>query len=134
MALYPEVDVTIDREDLARFVATDPQVDTSYRALADRVANEMRNRAPQRSGRLAQSITVEQSRDTTGRYAPGYTIGPTVDYAQFVVAGTRPHRIDGNPLLVFYWPKVGATVAFRHVNHPGTSPNNFMDDAIRAVF
>lgn len=35
-------------------------------------------------------------------------------------ARTRPHGIDGNPLLVFFWPKAGRVMYLRHVNHPGS--------------
>lgn len=134
MALSASVAVTIDRDDFARFVATDPVVDDSFRGFADRVAGEMRARAPVRSGRLAASITVERARDPSGRFAPGYTVGPTVDYAGYVVGGTAPHRIDGRPLLAFHWARIGEFVVLPHVQHPGTAPNRFMDDALAAVF
>lgn len=46
--------------------------------------------------------------------------------------GTHPHVIAARrrPLLVFYWPKVGRVVAMRSVNHPGTSPNRYLTDAL----
>lgn len=47
-------------------------------------------------------------------------------YSIFVEAGTKPHEIPGNPLLKFYWPKVGAWVALPKVNHPGGRPFPFM--------
>lgn len=39
---------------------------------------------------------------------------------------TRPHRIDGNPTLVFFWPKAGRVVTFRHVNHPGSDFSRYL--------
>lgn len=46
--------------------------------------------------------------------------------------GTPPHRIDGNPLLSFYWPKVGRVVVFRHVNHPGYGGSHFAQTTLTA--
>jgi hypothetical protein len=56
-----------------------------------------------------------------------------VPYAIYVHEGARPHVIRGNPLLVFYWPKVGKTVYFRRVNHPGNRPNRFLVRALAAI-
>lgn len=56
-----------------------------------------------------------------------------VKYAEWVVKGTAPHVIEGKPLLVFFWPKVGRVVAFPRVNHPGTKANNFMQRALRVL-
>lgn len=50
-----------------------------------------------------------------------------------VVSGTDPHPIDAinGPVLVF---TAGGTVVFTpHVDHPGTAPNNFVLEAIKAV-
>jgi hypothetical protein len=56
---------------------------------------------------------------TSGEVWAGRVEFPT-EYASFSEEGTQPHRIDGNPLLAFYWPKAGRVVVVRHVNHPGT--------------
>lgn len=47
------------------------------------------------------------------------------EVAWFVIGGTSPHTIQGNPLLHFYWQKQGGWVTFAHVQHPGTRPNDF---------
>lgn len=52
-------------------------------------------------------------------------VGP--DHSEFVLEGTRPHRIEGNP-LAFEWH--GEQVFFMHVNHPGTEPNDFVARAL----
>lgn len=49
-------------------------------------------------------------------------------YASFVDAGTRPHRIEGNPFLTFK-ARDGSWVTVRAVNHPGTKPDGFMGRA-----
>lgn len=52
------------------------------------------------------------------------------EIAWYVIGGTRPHLIQGNPLLHFYWDKAGGWVTFAHVNHPGTKPNDFRIEAL----
>lgn len=39
---------------------------------------------------------------------------------------TQPHVIQGNPLLVFHWAKVGRVVHFRKVNHPGSNFDHYL--------
>lgn len=60
-------------------------------------------------------------------------------YAMFVHEGTRPHQIPtggseemkarGYPLR-FYWPKKGRVVRFMSVQHPGTTAQPFLRDAM----
>lgn len=54
-------------------------------------------------------------------------------YAVYVDSGTRPHKINAKPggMLKFYWPKVGAWVAFKSVNHPGFKGAGFTAEAIQ---
>lgn len=40
---------------------------------------------------------------------------------------SRPHRITGNPYLHFYWPAQNRWVKTREVNHPGSSPVDWID-------
>lgn len=51
--------------------------------------------------------------------------------ALFTNDGTRPHRIEGNPLLSFYWPKIGRRVTVRYVNHPGNKATHWFDEAMK---
>jgi hypothetical protein len=55
-----------------------------------------------------------------------------VDYAEVVVQGSRAHPIVATnaQALRFYWPKKGAVVFFRRVNHPGTTPNPFFERVV----
>jgi hypothetical protein len=66
-----------------------------------------------------------------GRYSTGYDVTSNAPYSIFVIKGTKPHTITGNPLLSFFWPRVGANVVFRSVQHPGTKANNFLGRALR---
>jgi hypothetical protein len=57
----------------------------------------------------------------------------TAPYAAYVDSGTKPHKITakGGGLLRFFWPKVGAWVAFKSVNHPGFKGAGFTAAAIQ---
>lgn len=86
------------------------------------------------SGNLKASFFVRQSRTVGGQFDAGYEVGNTAPYFLYVIKGTRPHEIVGNPLLVFDWPAGGRDPAvFRRVNHPGTRANTFFVDSIRAA-
>lgn len=98
-------------------------------------------RAATHEGHL-EAINTRRYQDQTGRLtgsikavidviAPGAASGWIVArqyYASFVDAGTRPHRIEGNPFLTFK-ARDGSWVTVRAVNHPGTKPDGFMGRA-----
>lgn len=91
------------------------------------------------NGPVARHVIVvaEEVRQATIRsLTPGFPrefLGPTIvkritpsgDGVHVQVGSakvkTRPHPIEGNPLLVFDWPKAGGVVYLRHVNHPGSN-------------
>jgi len=59
-------------------------------------------------------------------------VGPTAPYAWYVVDGTSAHPIDSKGP----WPlrnRATGAVFGRHVNHPGTSPNNFVIRGLHAI-
>jgi hypothetical protein len=84
-------------------------------------------RAP---GTLQRSVEVSARRAAT-EYV--LTARALADHAIYNVKGTAPHPIRprrAGGLLVFFWPEVGSTVFFRHVNHPGTRPDSWWDDTL----
>lgn len=106
--------------------------DADAKARAQKVFTAAKREAPSKTGALVAGLSMSQSRDTRGRWATGYDVISNAAYTLFVIKGTRPHPIVGNPLLAFFWPKVGANVVFRSVMHPGTKPNDFLTRALRA--
>lgn len=62
-----------------------------------------------------------------GTWAPAGQEG----YASYVVLGTEPHPIEGNPVLAFVTG--GTTVFTTHVDHPGNAPNDFITQAMTSV-
>lgn len=106
--------------------------DKDAKKRANKVEDAAKIEAPEgKTGGLRKGIKTTQSRDILGRYSTGYDVTSNAPYSIFVLKGTRPHVITGNPLLAFFWPKMGANVVFRSVNHPGTSANNFLGRALR---
>jgi hypothetical protein len=106
--------------------------DADAKKRANKVEAAAKIEAPTgKTGDLRRGIRTTQSRDVQGRYSTGYDVTSNAAYSLYVIKGTRPHKITGNPLLAFFWPKLGANVVFRSVNHPGTKGNNFLGRALR---
>lgn len=85
-----------------------------------------------RTGELDRSMRAPK---TWQRGAFGWRTDLVTDapYARYVDKGTRPHviRAKGGGMLRFYWPKVGAWVQFKQVNHPGFKGAGFRAAAIQ---
>ena len=106
--------------------------DTDADKRATRVLRFAREEAPVgKTGELRRLLRKSQSRDVRGRWSTGYDVTSNAPHSLFVIRGTRPHPIVGNPLLSFFWPKLGTNVVFRRVQHPGTKANNFLGRALR---
>ena len=84
-----------------------------------------RSRSP---GTLRDSIVKRVVAGDGG--LPVVQVGTDDPVGLYVHEGTVPHKITGNPRLVFNWPKAGGVVSFPSVNHPGTKPNPFLTKAL----
>lgn len=100
---------------------------------AERLRNLAREEAPRKTGKFAKSIVYRT-------YSSGNEVGFTIQSAKplgdWILEGTRPHRIVARRanVLAFYWkngPRGAGMYYFRSVNHPGTKPNRFMGRAYR---
>lgn len=82
---------------------------------AQSMADKDTRDVPRDTGALAQTrrLQINETAYTASVEYPG-------DLPNWLEDGTGPHRIDGNPLLAFNWPKAGGVVFLRHVNHPGS--------------
>lgn len=54
------------------------------------------------------------------------------EYAEYVIKGTRPHVIEAKGRVLAF-DVGGDTVFAARVNHPGTKPNNFAEEALKAA-
>jgi HK97 gp10 family phage protein len=102
---------------------------------AMRVQSEAQSRAPVKSGRLRNSISIKYPNPLTA------IIGPQVEYGVYQEFGTGsrgefptgPYKITAKPgkLLRF---KVGAKIVYaRSVTHPGVRARHYMRDAVEAT-
>ena len=94
--------------------------------LAERTEKVMREKAPERTGRLKQSIRkiVKPSRAV---------IGPTVPYAIYVEYGTRPHEILPVRAKALRFEVDGKVVFAARVHHPGTKPQPFVRETAEEI-
>ena len=94
--------------------------------LADRVEEVMREKAPERTGRLKQSIRkrVELRRAV---------IGPAVPYAVYVEYGTGPHEILPIHARALRFEVEGRIVFAARVWHPGTRPQPFVRETAEQI-
>lgn len=122
--------VDINNEQARRVFVRFADADAKRRAT--KVLKAARTEAPMgKTGELRRGLRMEQSRDVKGQWASGYDVLSMAPHTLFVIKGTRPHKIPGNPFLAFFWPVVGQFVIFRSVNHPGTRANDFLSRALR---
>jgi hypothetical protein len=63
----------------------------------------------------------------------GVTLISDQPYAEFVVKGTRPHVIEPRGARVLAFESNGEMVFATRVSHPGTKPNNFAEEALKAA-
>lgn len=82
--------------------------------------------APIKKGNLRAATRVENRGLLERVIFPDQGVAP---YALWVITGSDPHVIKGNPWLS--WP--GAKHPVKKVNHPGNKPNDYMKRSIPAI-
>jgi HK97 gp10 family phage protein len=92
--------------------------------LAEVAYSEAFYGAPWRTGKLARSIVTEIEDGEA-------TIKVLAHYAVYVIKGTKPHKIIPiNALCLAFKAANGDLVFSKFVNHPGTKPNKFLEEAV----
>lgn len=88
---------------------------------------ELRVRSPHKTYELRNSISVQTFR--SGATSFRIVAEAPVVQAATTNTGARPHIIRPRraKVLSFYWPKAGARVALRFVNHPGNRGTHWWD-------
>lgn len=111
------------------------QVFNEWAGRAGPVVKEAaRNAAPVRTGKARDSITYEiggEAEGGTGTDNMVRIMSYGVPYMGYIISGTQPHMIYGNPLLSFQWN--GKQMIVHSVHHPGTKANNFPERAYNQV-
>lgn len=110
--------------------------------IADKISDNIVSDIAQEIGSNLQDLLERKSPRVTGELASSWQLtsqGDTVivendtPQARFVVDGTRPHVIlpvNANALSFYV---NGTHVFAKRVNHPGTAPNPFVDEAVSEV-
>ena len=81
--------------------------------------------APWKTGNIARSIVKEVNEYGEAK------ISVLAPYARYVINGTAPHEIRPvNASVLAFKAADGKLVFTRLVRHPGTKPNQFLDEAV----
>lgn len=112
---------------LAQTLAPRRTDDWLHNVVGPELLAEMQDRAPVDTGALRDSLAQVNS---PGEVSVG-THG--ISYVVYVVEGTRPHAIEAKKSSTLVFKVNGMTVFAKRVQHPGTAPNPFMEDAAKAV-
>lgn len=91
--------------------------------IARRFQNELMIKAPVDTGRLRNSIKVENT--------PNGLIISLVDYAKWVEFGSLPHIIEPKDKKALKFKKGKKDVFAKKVRHPGNRPNPWIRNTIR---
>ena len=94
--------------------------------LAERTEEVMREKAPERTGRLKKSIRKIVKPNKA-------VIGPIVPYAIYVEYGTRPHEILPVHARTLRFEVDGRIVFAARVWHPGTRPQPFVRETAEQI-
>lgn len=82
------------------------------------------------TGNMLDSIEVDNWGDGTAEVGATATSDEGFPYPVVIENGSRPHIIEGNPLLAFYWEKESVFVITHSVQHPGTSAKPFVQPSL----
>lgn len=101
------------------------ELDDEMGELADDIRDTAKAHVPKREGDLKNSITVI-------KHGPlRYSIGSSLDYAEPIEKGSRPHKITPNEEQVLHFTKPsGEEVFTMEIDHPGHAPNPYLRTAI----
>lgn len=127
------VTVTMDRGAIDRLDRRGSPVDFYVRKKADQTATVARQIVKVKTGRLRDSVQVQQARSVDGRFGPGWDVAANAPYAAAYHQGTKPHLILPVNASVLVFQVGGATVYAKRVNHPGTKGDPFLLNAARVV-
>lgn len=100
-------------------------------STAPMLADAIRHEAPVITGTLRDATKVKSS--ISGPGAKLVYTAPGVNYAPYVVHGTKPHEIWPHNRMMLHWQDNHTDVFARMVNHPGTKPNDYPLRAGRRV-
>lgn len=128
MSIRIEADTRNVEAYLAECAERQPEIVQAWKQEGKQlVMQEMRFRAPIRSGFLRESIITAETPD-------GFMVYPTAKYAEYVERGTAPHTIFPSTakVLRFELPS-GAVIFAKHMHHPGFAGRWFVRNTFEFV-
>lgn len=120
--IYIEIDRSLSHEIEGKRDDLEPRFNELFEQLKELYSIQVAIYTPFWKGGLVAGLFFED----IGVF--GFFMDNTEVYYPFVILGTDPHIIEGNPWL--YWE--GADHPVRRVQHPGTAANDFMATAYDA--
>lgn len=101
----------------------------------DTLGKRLLQRAKQQVGKKTMALykSIKASTASTGRGGPVATVVADNKIAMIHHNGSRPHIITPRRQTTLRFPVRGKMVYTKLVNHPGTKPNRFLTDPLRAV-
>lgn len=128
MSMSVSVSATLNRTAVERLLRLPGGlVDRNMRRRVERAAQVARRTAPGTMGRFIESSYGRVGQDPVGMITSRH---PATVY---VVNGTRPHIIRPVRAQALRFTVGGRTVYATVVHHPGTSPNHFLQQALRSA-
>lgn len=126
--------VTIFRPDykVADFYLNSPSgtVGLWLRKQGRRLLAAARSQVGVRTGALRASLHMRHYRDPRGQYIE---VGSSLSYARLHHDGSKPHLIFPNKRQVLRFYSRGQIVVTHMVRHPGTRPNRYLTDNLKAI-
>lgn len=99
--------------------------------VKDIMANYLVNAAPRRTGAYAASIEGERTLAGRNQRVVFSAMSPL---STWIIYGTAPHPIEPVRASALRFEVADGTIVFaKHVDHPGTQPNDFVQRAVDAA-
>lgn len=114
--------------DSLRQAISDAVVEVADAALDQCLADTLAA-APEKTGAL-KALTDRTPVSLAGDFVASGSVFCDAKYAEWTDAGSEPHLIEGNPLLHFYWDRIGKEVWFHFVNHPGSPGTQWFNGGV----
>lgn len=110
------------------------QLQVYVKRMSDSLLENLRDKAPKRTGKFAQGLRSQQTGVISGNRVEMAVVagGEHGFVAPYLMYGTRPHTITSTRPMPMCYESGVVGYAYR-VNHPGTKPHPFLDNAVSAT-
>ncbi len=124
MALEIKIDVS-RLEQLANIIKNTAIVNIEE-DIATELSRDLKRTSPIKSGKSANGWNFK-------KVGAQIVVENSVPHTLFLINGTRPHDIFPKNKSVLAFKMNGRMIYAKHVKHPGTKPNDFVDKSIARI-